>query len=157
MNTQTFTEARKTKVTNTWTTEITVVREPADLAKYQTEQARWFKTVGQHITSCNLVTVTMVTAYPSGHRDSFTETYFEVVTPSGKGCVIDFQSGSELTAFLPKTGKALIYGCWKKYGHYRGHAVGYMRGNKLNVNSRSKVEHTCPAKIYAIAEGKKWG
>jgi hypothetical protein len=159
METLTFTETRKSKVLpdNTWTTEITVSREPATLSKYRMERARWYDYVGDHITACNKVTMTRVTSYPSGHTDEVTETYFEVVTPTGKGKVTDFQGGSELEAFIPNSGKALITGCWKKYGKYRGHSVGYMRANKLNVDSRSKVEHTCPAKIYAIASGKGWG
>lgn len=158
METTTFTESRKTKVASTWTTEITVSREPAYLSKYRAERPRWLDYVGDSVTSCNQVSVTRVTSYPSGHQDTTTDSYFEVVTPYGKGCVIDFQSGSELEAFIPNTGtKALITGCWKKYGKYRGHSVGYMRANKLNVNSRAKVEHTCPAKIYAAASGKKWG
>jgi hypothetical protein len=157
MDTSTFTETRKTKVTNTWTTGITVSRESVSLSKHRMERARWFDYVGDSVTGCNKVTVTVVTSYPSGHQDSYTDTYFEVVTATGKGCIIDFQSGSELMAFIPNIGKALIHGCWKKYGSYRGHAIGYMRANKLNVNSRSKVEHTCPAKLYAIAAGKPWG
>jgi len=157
METLTFTETRKTKVASTWTTSYIVTREPASPSKYRMERARWFDYVGDHITASNKVKVTRVTSYPSGHQDSFEETYFEVITPTGKGKVTDFQGGSELEAFIPNTGKALITGCWKKYGKYRGHSVGYMRANRLNVDSKAKVEHTCPAKIYAIASGKGWG
>jgi hypothetical protein len=32
-----------------------------------------------------------------------------------------------------------------------------MRANGLKVESRAKVDHTCPAHIYAIAAGKPWG
>lgn len=152
MTTTTIIEKSKNKVTS-WETTITVTREPATLSEYRMERARWFDYVGDQVTSCTKVTVT----FQSGTLSTWTDTYFEIVTPAGKGVVIDFQSGSELEAFIPNSGKALIYGCWKKYGKYRGHAVGYMRANGLKVESRAKVEHTCPAKIYAIAAGKPWG
>ena len=153
MTPSTFVETSKNKV-HTWTTSFIVEREPASLSNHRMERARWFDHVGGSVTACNKVTVTTKTE----HSNPYTETYFEIVAPSGRGCVIDFQSGSELEAFIPSDGsKALIYGCWKKYGSYRGHAVGYMRANRLNVNSKAKVEHTCPAKLYAVASGKKWG
>lgn len=152
MNIETFTETRKNKVTS-WATTITVRREPATLSEYRARRGRWFDYVGDHVTACFNVIVTFTDSF--GRSD--TETYYEIVTPAGRGVVISFQDGDELEAFIPNTGKALIYGCWKKYGQYRGHAVGYMRANHLNVNTRSRVEHTCPAKLYAIAAGRKWG
>lgn len=130
------------------TTAITVSREPVNLTKYRFERPRWFDYIADHITECFTVTVSFRTG-----TTTWTDTYFEVVTPYGKGCVIDYEHSSELEAFIPNSGKALIHGCWKKYGSYRGHAVSYMRAHKLNVNSRTKVEHTCPAKIYSIAAG----
>jgi hypothetical protein len=152
METLTFTETSKNMV-HTWTTEITVSREPASLSKYRMERARWFDYVGDHVTSCNKVSVT----FSGGDVTPVTNFYFEIVTPHGKGCIIDFEGGSELVAFIPNSGKALITGCWKKYGKYRGHGVGYMRANRLNVNSRTKVEHTCPAHVYDEASGTGWG
>jgi len=147
MTPSTFVETSRNKVTS-WTTEITVSREPISLSKYRMERPRWFDYVGDHITECFKVTLTFTT-----NSTTWTDTYFEVVTSAGKGCVIDYEHSSELEAFIPNSGKALIHGCWKKYGKYRGHAVGYMQANKVNVNSRTKVEHTCPAKIYNIAAG----
>jgi hypothetical protein len=153
MTPTTFVETSKNKV-HTRTTDFTVSREPATFSNHRMERARWFDYVGDHVTSCFKVTVTTKTE----HSPAYTETYFEIVTPSGKGVIIDFQSGSELMSFIPNDGsKALIYGCWKKYGSYRGHAVGYLRANRLNPNSKSKVEHSCPAHLYAVASGKKWG
>ena len=141
----TFIETSK----NTLSTAITVSREGVSLSKYRMERPRWFDYVGDHVSECFKVSVT----FRVGDSTTWTDTYFEVVTPFGKGCVIDYDHGSELEAFIPNSGKALIHGCWKKYNSYRGHAVSYMRANKLNVNSRAKVEHTCPAKIYNIASG----
>lgn len=147
MTSTTFVETSKNRLTS-WTTEITVSRERVSLSKYRMERPRWFDYVGDHVIECFKVTV----SFGKG-ESSWNDTYFEVVTPFGKGCVIDFQDGSELAAFIPNSGKALITGCWKKYGSYRGHAVSYLRGNHLNPNSRTKVEHTCLAKIYNIASG----
>jgi hypothetical protein len=151
MTPSTFVETSKNRA-GSWTTKITVSREPVNLTKYRMERPRWFDYVGDVITECFKVTVTFGEECLGCHAP-WTDTYFEVVTPYGKGCVIDYEHSSELEAFIPNSGKALIHGCWKKYGSYRGHAVSYMRAHKLNVNSRTKVEHTCPAKIYNIASG----
>ena len=166
MSTQTFVETRKNRVAK-FNTSVTVERTPANLSEHRARRGRWFDYVGDHVTECYQVKVTFKTldhttlndgvTHPSGGSE-WTDTYFEIVTPFGRGTVFSFQHGDELIAFIPTSGKALIEGCWKKYGQYRGHGVGYMRANGLNVNSKAKVEHTCLAQIYsAAARGKRLG
>ena len=148
METTTFIEKFK-KNGHVFETEITVERTPGNLGELRMTRGRYFDYIGDSITSANNVKVTFKT---SGGT-TWTDEYTEIVTPSGRGCVIAFQSGSELMSFIPNSGKALITGCWKKYGSYRGHAVGYFRGNNLNPNSRARVYHTCCAHLYDAAVG----
>lgn len=150
MNTETFVEKR-TRNGHTFETTITVERTPASLSEHRMLRHRWFDYVVDHITECFEVKVTM----KSGLSE-WTDTFFEIVTPAGRGAVVMFKDHSEIDAFIPNSGAPLIHGCWKKYGQYRGHAISYMRAHKLNVNSK-KVDHTCPARIYAIAAGRPWG
>lgn len=162
MSTETFIQTRKNKVAS-FRTSITIERTPASLAEHRARRGRWFDYVGDAVTECNKVKITQTgldhttlsdgVTHPSG-GSTYTEEYFEIVTAHGRGVIISFQSGDELMAFIPNSGKALIQGCWKKYGQYRGHACAYLSGNKLNVNSRAKVDHTCAARIYDAAVGK---
>jgi hypothetical protein len=153
MNTQTFVETHRNRVAK-FNTSVTVERTPATLSEHRARRGRWFDFVGDHVTECFKVKATFTSlnhttrhdgvTHPSG-GSTWTDEYFEIVTPAGRGLVYSFQDGDELIAFIPNTGKALIEGCWKKYGKYRGHGVGYMRANRLNVNSKAKVDHTCPS------------
>lgn len=163
--TATFVETTKNRVA-TFKTTVTVERTPATLSESRIRRARWFDYVADAVTECWKVKVTFkhlstVTAEKTiDNLDSgWTDEYFEIVTPYGRGCVVLYADKrcDELECFIPTSGKALIFGCWKKYGKYRGHAVGYLRANKLSADSRSKVEHTCPAAIYKAAIGKKLG
>jgi hypothetical protein len=153
MNTETFTETRRNKIAS-WQSTITVTRTPATLSKSRMTRARWFDYVGDHVTACFEVEVTV----KSEHGEPRTEKFLEIVTPHGRGCVVAYGDGDEeLNVFIPNSGKALLYGFWRKHGHMVGHAGYYVRGNHLNADSRSKVDHTCPAVIYATASGKKLG
>lgn len=149
----TFTETTKRRGI-TSTTEITVTREPATLSEHRMLRHRWFDYVGDAVTACFKVTAT----FKAGAVTTWTNVYFEIVTATGRGVVSMFDTHSEIDAFIPNNGSpALAHGCWKKYGMYRGHCVGYLRANHLSPDSRKRVEHTCPAKIYAIAAGRPWG
>ncbi len=147
--TATFVETTKNKFA-TWTSTITVKTTPATLSERRMVRARWFDYVGDHVTACNNVEVTV----DHGNGAVRTETFFEIVTPAGKGCVTILRDHEELDVFIPNSGKALIYGFWKKHGHMVGHAGYYVRANRVNASSRTKVHHTCPARIYAAAAGK---
>lgn len=164
MDTQNFVETSKNKVAS-FRRNVTVVREPATLSEHRARRGRWFDYVGDSVTECFKVTITFtsvdhttlgdgMTHPSSGSTD--TVTYFEIVTPFGRGCVISFSDRDELDCFIPNTGKALVTGCWKKYGSYRGHAVAYLKANRLSPSS-SKVQHTCLAVIYDAARGKVQG
>lgn len=151
METTTFIDTRK-KNGHSFQTEITVERTP------RTEplpEGRWLDTIGRdNITAVYNVRVSQRSIFSSGPEGSaYVENYIEVETPHGKGCVIQFVDYNEMSAFIPKSGKALITGCWKKYGWYRGHAIAWMKAHKLNVNTRSRVDHTCCARIYDEAVG----
>jgi hypothetical protein len=149
MPTESFVETRKNKLT-TWTSTVTVTRTPATLSEKRIIRARWFDYVGDFVTACFNVEVTV----DHGHGQVWTETFFEIVTPYGKGCVVATRDGEELDVFIPNDGhKALLYGFWMKHGHKVGHAGYYVRANHLNADSRTRVEHTCPARIYAAARG----
>ena len=149
MNATTFVETTKNKFA-TFTSTITVKTTPATLSERRMVRARWFDYVGDHVTACNTVEVTV----DHGNGAVRTETFFEIVTPTGKGCVTILRDHEELDVFIPNSGKALIYGFWKKHGHMVGHAGYYVRANRINASSRAKVDHTCPARIYAAAAGK---
>lgn len=161
MTIETFVETHKNKVAR-FQTQITVERTPATLSEHRARRGRWFDCVADHITACFRVKVTYTSldyttlsdgvTHPSG-GSTHTNEYFEIVTPFGRGAVISFQHGDELECFVPTSGKALITGCWKKYGQFRGHAVGYLRANRLSASSKAKVDHTCCAAIYAGAVG----
>lgn len=149
--TTTFIETYKNRVA-TFETKITVERKPASLSESRMARARWFDHVADHVTECFDVTVT----FESG-TSKWTETFFEIVTPSGRGCILRFNGAAEeLYAFVTNEGKGMIFGCWKKYGRYRGHAVGYLRAHGLKAESK-KVDHTCIGAMYAAASGKPWG
>lgn len=149
MATTTFVETRRNKIA-TFTTKITVVRTPATLSEKRMIRARWFDYVGDSVTACFNVEVTM----DHGHGSTYTDKFFEIVTPTGRGCVVAYGDGSEeLNVFIPNTGKALLYGFWNKHGHKVGHAGAYVRANRLNADSRSRCEHTCPLTIYNAARG----
>lgn len=152
MTTTTFIEKRK-KNGHEFLTEITVETTPGNLSELRMVRGRYWDYTGDHITACNNVKVTIKPIYAGQVSEGWTDTFTEVVTPTGKGVIVHFESGPEMMGFIPNTGKALIHGCWKKYGQYRGHAVGYFRANKLNVNTKSRVYHTCPAHLYDAAKG----
>jgi hypothetical protein len=145
MDNMTFTETRK-RNGHTFETTITVERTPSSLGELRAVRGRYWDYMGDSITEAYTVKVTF------GGLSTWTDTYTEVVTASGRGCVINFQDGPELMAFIPNSGKALITGCWKKYGMYRGHAVGYLRAYGFRPESK-KVDHTCCARIYNAAKG----
>lgn len=164
MTPTTVTLKHKNKVT-TWTETVTVSRKPATLSRYRAatpsgrpgerERARWFQYVADHITECfEVTTVTQCGEYSQPR----TETFFEFVTPFGRGVIVDYQGGGEIAVFIPTTGKALLCGFWSKRGHKVGHARAYAVGMGLNPDSR-KVEHTCPARMYDTARGQsaRWG
>lgn len=154
METTTFISTRK-RNGHTFQTEVTVTRTPGSVSELRMTRGRYWDYMGDHITEVSKVTVSQRNIYSNGDVEdtSYDTTYTEIVTPFGKGCIIDFESGPELCGFIPTTGKALIYGCWKKYGQYRGHAIAWFKAHKLNVNTKSRVYHTCPAHIYDAAKG----
>lgn len=145
METTTFIERHK-KNGHVFETTVTVERTPSSLGELRAVRGRYWDYMGDSVTEAYTVKVTF------GGLSTWTDTFTEVVTPSGRGCVISFESGPELMAFI--TGdKALITGCWKKYGMYRGHAISYLRAYRFRPESKSKVDHTCCARIYAAAKG----
>lgn len=160
MQTETFVQTRKIRKTNhIVSTTVKVDRTPKSLSESRMRQDRWYLYVRDHITGSNEVTVTINPTANLANPDTF----FEVVTPHGVGCVIRFRGSlsrtgeqlytEEMMAFIPNSGPALIQGCWKKYNFYRGHAVAWMMAHRLDVNSRAKVTHTCAQAIYDAARG----
>jgi hypothetical protein len=151
MTSETFVETRKNRLTS-WSNTITVTRTPATLSERRMTRARWFDYVGDFVIACFNVAVTV--------RDNFgreiTETFFEIVTETGRGCVTLYQDGEELDVFIPNESghKALLHGFWMKRGHKVGHAGLYVRANRIDADSRKRVDHTCPARIYQWARGE---
>ena len=153
MTTTTFTE-KTVHRGHTSLTEITREVTPGSISELRAVRGRWWDYVGDAVSAVNRVKVSFRSIYEgSSYSEVRSEEYIEVITPQGKGVVVFFDAGPEMEGFVPNKGKALIYGCWKKYGRYRGHAVGYFRSLKLSPDSKAKVYHTCPAHIYDAAVG----
>ena len=154
MNTQTLTHTETRKKNGyTFVTTYTVVREPATLSEHRMLRPRWFDYVGDHVQECYKVTVTTETKAGS----TYTDTYFEIVTPFGRGAITSLVGSSELSCWIPTSGPVLLTGCWKKYNMYRGHVLAYAMAMGVRPESRTKTLHTCSAHVYAIAAGKSWG
>ena len=133
-------------------TTVTVETFGSALGELRAERGRYWDYVGDHVTLAREVKV----SFRNELGGEFHDSYVEIETPFGVGCLVKFRdTGYELMAFVPHTGPALVHGCWKKYGSYRGHAVSWLRGKGLNVNSRTKVQHHCPLALYRAAAGKE--
>jgi hypothetical protein len=163
MTTQTFIETRK-KNGHTFRTEYVVTRETLEGVPASMHGHRWYAEylIG-FVTKVTKVTVASKPLSESGAYEAtpYVSTYIEIETPFGVGVVDEFRDHSEVDCWVPKLGapagpKVLIHGCWKKYGQYRGHVLAYVRGHGLPVTGK-RVDHTCPARIYAAAQGKSWG
>lgn len=129
-------------------------REPATLSEFRMARPRWFETVGDQVTACFKVTVTV--AGSMGGTSHEVE-YFEVVTPFGRGVLFLGKDYSELDCWVPSNGgQALAAGCFRKYGKYRGNCVAYLLAMGFNVDSKKKVDHCCIARLYAGAQGKSY-
>lgn len=147
----TFVEKRRGKFSHAETT-VTVKRKPTSLSEHRMLRHRWFQYAVDHIIECYEVEVSTVTG-----TYSHSEKFFEFVTPHGRGCVLMYQTSSEINVFIPNDGSpALLHGFWKKHGRYVGHAGLYAMANKVNPDSK-KAQHTCPAVIYAALAGKRYG
>lgn len=130
-------------------------REAATLSEFRMARPRWFETVGDHVTACYRVTVS-ITGVMSGMSNEVE--YFEIVTAHGRG-VLFLGKGdySEMDCWIPSNGgQALAYGCFKKYGKYRGCCVAYLLAMGFNVDSRKKVDHCCVLRLYYAAQGKSF-
>lgn len=164
METTTVTvEKRKNRSGSVSEIKYTVKRRPVSLSEMRMRRDRWWDYAVDHITESYEVEITVEWA----HGNPITEKFFEFVTPFGRGCVVTFSNRDrngfdhpygEVDVFIPNKGKALLVGFWTKHGHKVGHAGSYARAMGVNPDSRTKTDHTCPARVYDALRGmdKRW-
>lgn len=129
-------------------------REPMALSEFRMARPRWFETLGDQVTACNRVTVTVRCSMGGTSRDMG---YIEIVTAHGQGILFLGGDWSELDCWIPSNGgQALAYGCFRRCGKYRGNCVAYLLAMGFNVDSRKKVDHCCILRLYHAAQGKSF-